>query len=208
MTYEPTVLIPDNARWKEVLQRAVELFLQQNVNVPGNVDTEHMIGTPDRVVRAFAEMVAGYQQDPAMHLKVVFSHDNYDQMIHFKNIRLVSSCIHHLVPIIAISHFAYIPNLSVVGLSKVPKYLRVLANRLQVQESLAMGAVNLFQEVVKPMGCGIHIRGYHCCAITRGAMEHEMVMETTALRGCFKDNPETRAEFLQAVTADPGRIIG
>lgn len=192
-------------RWQEVLYRAVELFIEQEVT--GAIQ-QHTIGTPDRVVRAFADSVKGYEQDPAEPLRVVFEDtDKYDEMVHFRGIRILSTCSHHLLPIIGTAHFSYIPSSRVVGLSKVPKYLRVLANRLQVQETLANQAVDLFQEVVKPMGCGIHIRGYHCCAITRGAMEHEMVMETTALRGSFKDNLATRAEFLQAIAADRSKIL-
>lgn len=197
------VNIPDDTPWQFALTRAIELFLNQAL-VGENKMLDHTASTPGRVVRAFSEMVEGYNQDPAVPLAVQFRDDFMatclDEMIHFRNIRVVSTCAHHLVPIIGVAHFAYIPSTHVVGLSKVPRYLRILGKRLQVQERLTTQAVNLFQRVVKPVGCGISIKAVHCCMMTRGAMEHAAVTQTTALRGSFKDNPETRREFLESIS--------
>lgn len=190
--------------WGEALYHGVDLFLR--AYVPAHMQ-EHTAQTPDRIVRAFQEMVAGYAQDPAEPLRVEFTSDSYDEMVHFRQVRITSTCAHHLAPIIGVAHFAYVPSSKVVGLSKVVRFLRILAKRLQIQEAFCTQAVDIFQDNVKPRGCAIHMRAYHCCAMTRGVLEDSMITETTALRGCFKDNDSTRAEFLAAANKDQ-RILG
>lgn len=195
-----------DTQWQYALKTAVELYLKQAV--PADMH-HHTQGTPDRVVRAFTENVSGYLVNPSTPLRVLFDYngEDCDEMVHFRNVRITSTCAHHLVPIIGTVHFAYIPLRRLVGLSKVPRFLRILGKRLQVQETLCSHAVDIFQETVQPRGCAISISAYHCCMISRGVAEQQAVTQTTALRGCFKDNPATRAEFLSALSKDE-KILG
>jgi len=182
-----------NKTWSGDVIDGVKSFAEWN---HGGLDSSHYEYTPERVAEAYRHMVSGNIQDPKDILGTVFDKDKHDQMIYRKGIRVVSTCAHHLLPFIGKATFAYIPNTHIVGISKIPRLVRCFSRRLQVQERLTDQIVDSFQEIVKPFGCGIWIRAYHFCEIVRGAEEHAALTETLALRGSFKDNPETRAEFL------------
>lgn len=184
--------------WQTVVKRGIELYLAQMVTGPGLIDASHLRDTPSRVVRAFTEYTSGYLEDPRLPLKKQFK-GTYDQMVHRRNIRVISRCAHHMEPILGVAHFAYLPDGAVVGLSKIPRFIRILSRRLQVQEELGEQIVSIFQEEVKPLGCAVAIKAYHFCEIARGVREDSATTETTALRGSFKSNPETRAEFYNSI---------
>lgn len=186
-------------QWPVVLKQAIKTFIDQTA--AGRIEASHLAETPNRVARAFAEYVSGYYEDPEDHLKRSFedSQEPYDEMVHVYRIPLVSMCAHHIAPIIGRVHFAYIPKGRLVGLSKIPRFISVLSRRLQIQEQLTQQIVNTFQKSVAPSGCAVAVRAYHCCMITRGVREHDEITLTTALRGCFKSDPVTRAEFLASL---------
>jgi GTP cyclohydrolase I len=166
--------------------------------VPRVQDEPHLSDTPIRVLRAFVDSVRGYKEDPEEILKRQFLNGTYDQMIHVRRIKVLSTCSHHLLPIIGLAHFAYLPGKHIVGLSKIPRLVDAFARRLQVQENLTEEIVDTFQKVVEPKGCGISIRAFHCCAAVRG-IEQQILMDTTALRGVFRENTATRQEFLSSI---------
>jgi GTP cyclohydrolase I len=184
--------------WQEALKHAIYLLLEQTALTYNTISAEHIRGTPDRVVKAFSEYFAGCSIDPASCLTTDFLEGEYDEMV-VKDVPFVSFCSHHLSPICGLAHFAYIPNKRVVGLSKISRFINVLAKRPQVQEKLSTDIVDVFQNTFKPLGCGVNIRAFHFCTISRGINEHASPMETTALRGVFKENAMTRQEFLQSI---------
>lgn len=178
--------------WQEMLRDAVRLFLEEN-----NGDKEHSADTPRRVVQSFSYMIDGNRQDPEEILGTTFT-ANHDQMVIRKNIRVVSTCEHHLLPFIGKAHFAYIPDGRIVGISKIPRLIRCFARRLQVQERLTDQIVDTFQEIIRPRGCALVVQAYHMCEIVRGAEEPASLTETEALRGCFKEG-KAREEFFTAI---------
>lgn len=194
------VYVPDYSEpWQPVMAKAVKLYLDQEAVAHGVISPEHIIGTPDRVVKAFQEYFRGCAINPADCLNTDFSSGKYDEMVH-KEVAFVSNCCHHLAAIIAKAHFAYIPNGRIVGLSKINRFINVLAKRPQIQEQLCSDIADVFQESkIAPAGCGVIIRGYHMCTIARGVEERPSLMETTALRGVFKTDPEVRQEFLASI---------
>lgn len=192
---EPTIL-----SWQAELQLAVASFVHYAV-LPKDteIDPSHITDTPARVVQTFQEMIAGYKVDPGDYLVKRFHQGSYDEMIHVRDVRIISTCAHHLKPILGKAHFAYVPGEYIVGLSKIPRMIDALSRRLQVQENLTEQIVDIFEEVVKPKGCAVNIRAYHLCVMARGAEENDMSMETTALRGVFRKLPEARQEFLASI---------
>lgn len=190
---EPTVL----TIWQEQVKHAVELYLGAHNN--GGFDEGHVESTPVRVAEAWDQYVRGYKVDPASVLRVQFTGGTYDEMIHVRNVRVVSVCAHHFAPIIGKAHFAYVPDRRIVGLSKIPRMIRALANRFQVQENLTEQIVDTFQAYVKPRGCAVSVRAYHLCMLMRGVEEVASYTETTALRGVFKERTDTRQEFLSSI---------
>jgi GTP cyclohydrolase I len=184
--------------WEPMFRHAVAMFLEQMVP-PEVIDKSHLTATPQRVAESWKEYIRGCSVDPASYLKTKFTEQTHDQMIRVEQIQIRSICAHHFAPIVGKGHFAYLPDKAIVGLSKIPRMIDALARRPQVQENLTDQIVDLFQDTVKPMGCAFHIRAFHFCMLFRGVEEPMAFTSTTALRGCFKGNPETRREFLDGI---------
>ena len=163
-------------------------------------DREGLIGTPDRVARAYKEFFAGYEQDPEEILRTTFEEvEGYDEMVLVKDIGVESHCEHHMVPIIGRAHIAYIPNNRVVGISKLARVTDIFAKRLQIQEKMTAQIANSIENVLKPKGIAVVIDASHQCMTTRGVNKPESSTVTSAMRGVFKDNPRTRNEFLSFI---------
>ncbi len=162
-----------------------------------NPEREGLVGTPDRVVRSYEEFFAGYQEDPVEMLSRTFEEaDGYDEMVTLTDIRLESHCEHHMVPIIGKAHIAYLPNKRVVGISKLARVMEVFAKRLQIQEKLTAQIANTIQEVLEPHGVAVVIEAAHQCMTTRGVNKPGVRMITSHMLGVFRENSETRSEFL------------
>ena len=164
---------------------------------------EGLLGTPDRVVRAYKEFFSGYDVDPVAFLKRTFAEiDGYDELIVLRDIRFESHCEHHLAPIIGRAHIGYLPNKRVVGISKLARVLEAYARRLQIQEKLTAQVAKTIQEVLQPRGVGVIIDAAHQCMTTRGVHKPGMSMVTSHMLGSFRTDPSTRREFL-AIVANP-----
>jgi GTP cyclohydrolase IA len=161
---------------------------------------EGLLGTPDRVVRAYQEFFSGYDVDPMAFLKRTFAEiDGYDELIVLRDIRFESHCEHHLAPIIGRAHIGYLPNKRVVGISKLARVLEAYARRLQIQEKLTAQVANTIQEALQPRGVGVIIDAAHQCMTTRGVHKPGMSMVTSHMLGSFRSDPSTRREFLAIV---------
>lgn len=188
-----------NSYWGNMLRAALAEYLHDNC---GDLDASHIVKTPVRVQKYFQAMVAGEKEDPKLILGTKFDTAKHNQMIIRRNIRVNSTCSHHLLPFCGKATFAYLPNTYIVGISKIPRLVRCFSRRLQFQERLTDQIVDAFQDIVQPFGCGISIRAYHFCEIVRGAEEPAAPTETTALRGNFETNTKTRDEFLASINRD------
>ena len=159
-----------------------------------------LLETPARVAKAWLEWCAGYAQDPADILKVFEDGaDGYDEMIVVRDIPFYSKCEHHMADIFGTATIAYIPNPDaprIVGLSKLSRLLDVYARRLQVQERLTAQVADSLMEHLKPKGAGVVIKARHMCMESRGINKQGSSTVTSALRGVFKTEPDTRAEFM------------
>lgn len=136
--------------------------------------------TPSRVARAFEEFFAGYAQDPAEILRKTFEEiEGYDEMITLRGIPFESHCEHHLAPIIGQAWVAYIPDGRVVGISKLARIVDVFAKRLQIQEKMTAQIANVIQEVLKPQGVAVVVKGnsslhvYPRCSQERRRFGHQ-----------------------------------
>ncbi|WP_420349673.1 GTP cyclohydrolase I FolE [Pelagibius sp.] len=163
-------------------------------------DREGLIGTPERVVRAYEEFFAGYNEDPVALLETTFEETAaYDEMIVLRDIRLESHCEHHIVPILGKAHVGYLPTGRVVGISKLARLVEVFAKRLQIQEVLTAQIADTIQEVLNPRGVGVVIEAAHQCMTTRGVRKPGVSMVTSRLLGSFRNDPATRREFLAMI---------
>jgi GTP cyclohydrolase IA len=181
------------------IERAIREIL---IAVGENPDREGLMKTPNRVARAYAELMAGLRQDPRIHLKTVF-HERYDEVVLLRDIEFHSLCEHHLLPFTGKAHVAYLPDGKVVGLSKLARLVEGFARRPQVQERLTTQIADALMEELSPIGAACVIEATHTCMTIRGAKKPGSVMVTSALRGLFKENPSSRAEVLALMHVNP-----
>lgn len=182
---------------REMRQRAVQLLID---SIPNEDRTrEGLIDTPDRVARMYNEIFAGYEIDP-YSLFTTFEDENHEEMVIVKDIPFYSHCEHHMVPFFGKAHVAYIPNGTVVGISKIARVVECFARRLQIQERLTKQVADIIEEVLKPLGVMVVIEAEHMCMTMRGVQKPGTKTVTSAIRGVFKDNENNaRAEFLQLI---------
>lgn len=159
-------------------------------------DRDGLLDTPKRYVKAWREMT-GRPGDPAALLARQFTDDDLvaDELVAIGPMRFTSLCEHHLLPFTGTAWLAYVPTAGVVGLSKVPRLVEHFARRPQVQERLTAQIADAFETHVPSLGLGVLLRATHSCASMRG-VRIEAPMTTSALRGIFRDDNRTRAEFL------------
>ena len=170
-------------------------------------DREGLLGTPDRVARAWREFFRGYDEDPQAILKRTFEEtDGYDEMIVLKDMRFESHCEHHLAPIIGRAHIAYLPHHRVVGISKLARLLDCYAKRLQIQEKMTAQIANTLQEVLQPRGVAVVVDASHQCMTTRGVHKPGTSMVTSRMLGAFRTDPSTRREFLAIIGLPPSTM--
>lgn len=168
---------------------------------------EGLLGTPERVVRAYREFFRGYEQEPHAILKRTFEEtDGYDEMIVLKDMRFESHCEHHIAPIIGRAHIAYLPHHRVVGISKLARLLDCYAKRLQIQEKMTAQIANTLQDVLQPRGVAVVIDASHQCMTTRGVHKPNSSMVTSRMLGAFRTDPSTRREFLSIIGLPPATV--
>ena len=166
-----------------------------------NPDREGLIETPKRVVRAYEQFFAGYEMDPKQVLSKVFEEvEGYDEMVIVKDIRVESHCEHHIVPILGKAHVGYLPNKRIVGISKLARVVDIFGKRLQTQEVMTAQIANVINEVLEPRGVAVVMNAKHQCMTTRGVHKPESSTITSTMLGAFRENPDTRAEFMNLIT--------
>jgi|TARA_B100001063_G_scaffold129920_1_gene121424 GTP cyclohydrolase I len=186
-----------NKPTKEEALKAVETLISWAGDDPTR---EGLIETPDRVIRAYKEFFAGYEEDPEKVLTKTFEEvEGYDDAVIVRNIRVESHCEHHMVPILGVAHIGYIPNKRVVGISKLARIVDIYGKRLQTQETMTAQIADTIQRVLEPKGVAVVIDAGHQCMTTRGIHKTESSTITSRMLGSFRDNIETRSEFMHLI---------
>jgi GTP cyclohydrolase I len=168
-----------------------------------NPDRDGLAETPDRLVRAYREYFAGYDEDPEEVLRKTFTEvDGYDEMIVLRGVTFESHCEHHIAPIIGRVWVGYLPDKRVVGISKLARVVEIFSKRLQIQERLTAQIANTVEEALKPRGVAVVVKAAHHCMISRGVRKRGSDLVTSRMLGVFRDQPATRSEFLSLVNSD------
>jgi GTP cyclohydrolase I len=145
-------------------------------------DREGLLDTPARVARSYRELFAGY-----------------DEMVVLKDIRFVSFCEHHMLPVVGRAHVGYLPTNRVVGISKLARVVHGFARRLQIQEKMTSEIARAIHEVLRPQGVGVVVEAEHSCMTLRGVNTAGSSLTTSHLSGVIRDDARTREEFLRLV---------
>jgi GTP cyclohydrolase I len=191
---------------REQAEEAVRTLLRWAGDDP---DREGLRDTPGRVTRAYAEFFSGYSVDPVALLERTFEEtDGYDEIVLLRDIRMESTCEHHMAPIIGRVHVAYLPHHRVVGISKLARVVEAYARRLQIQEKMTAQIANTLQQVLEPRGVAVVIEAAHQCMTTRGVHKPGVTMVTSRMLGAFRDNSTTRRELLAMIGKSGTAVIG
>ena len=158
-----------------------------------------LANTPQRVDRSMRFLTSGYRMNADELLNKALFDVAYDEMVIVRDIEVFSLCEHHLLPFFGKCHVGYIPNGRVIGLSKIPRLVDMYARRLQVQERLTTQIAETINEKIHPRGIAVVIEAQHLCMIMRGVEKQNSIAVTSAMLGAFKDNQNTRNEFLNLV---------
>jgi len=165
---------------------------------------EGLLNTPERVAKAYQELVSGYTTDPKQLINDAIFDIEYSDIVVVNDIQFYSLCEHHLLPFIGYAHVAYIPNRKVIGLSKIPRIVDMFSRRLQVQERLTRQIGEFLDEILEPKGVAVVMTGQHMCSTIRGVKKHDSNMTTRTMLGDFKQNRELRNEFITHIRR-PGK---
>ena len=193
-----------NKPTKEEAKEAVKTLIKWAGDDPTR---EGLLETPNRVARSYQDFFSGYDEDPREILSKKFREvEGYDEMIVLKDIRLESHCEHHMVPFIGKAHVGYLPKNKIVGLSKLARVVELFSKRLQIQEKLTAQIANTIDEILKPKGVGVIIEASHLCIATRGVRKETSRMVTSRMLGLFRDNSDTRREFLNIIGYNKSQV--
>ena len=160
-----------------------------------------LVKTPERVEESLRFLTSGYTQNADSILNDALYEVRHDEMVIVKDIEVYSLCEHHLLPFFGKCHVAYLPDSKVIGLSKIPRLVDMYARRLQVQERLTLQIAETIDEKIRPRGVAVVVEAQHLCMIMRGVEKQHSVAITSSMIGAFKDNQNTRNEFLNLIAS-------
>jgi GTP cyclohydrolase I len=178
------------------LESLVKAMLKELGEDPGRDGLQR---TPTRVAEAMRFFTSGHDQDPVAILNNALFDVSYDEMVMVKDIDFYSLCEHHMLPFFGRIHVAYVPNGKVVGLSKIPRVVEMFSRRLQVQERLTTEIAETLEKVLEPKGVAVVGEAIHLCMMMRGVEQRNTSAVTSSMRGAFKNDPKTRAEFMDLI---------
>ena len=195
MSETTEIMMPETAGAETI----ADLIRRMLVLIGEDPNREGLRRTPERFEKALKYLTSGYRTDPDKLLNGAMFSVCYDEMVVVKDIELYSLCEHHLLPFFGRCHVAYIPSKKVVGLSKIARLVNMFARRLQIQERLTSQIAKSIQEHLSPEGVGVIIEARHLCMVMRGVEKQNSMATTSAMLGAFRENKQTRDEFLALV---------
>ena len=184
---------------KPVTQADAEAAVRVLIEWAGDdPDREGLVETPARVARSYRELFAGYESNPRDYLERTFEEvGGYDELVVLRDIRVVSFCEHHMLPVLGRAHVGYLPTDRVVGISKLARVVHGFSRRLQIQEKLTAEIADAIDQILKPKGVGVVIEAEHSCMTLRGVNTPGATLITSHLTGVIRDDHRTRQEFLR-----------
>ena len=176
-----------------------DLITQIITQIGENSQREGLLKTPKRAAKALKFLTKGYDEKLEDIINGAVFHAEDNEMVVIRDIEFYSLCEHHMLPFYGKCHIGYIPNKSILGLSKFVRITDHFARRLQVQERLTTQIADAVQEILQPLGVGVTIEASHLCMMMRGVQKQNSFTITNSLRGVFKSDVRTRNEFLRLI---------
>ncbi|MYB95424.1 GTP cyclohydrolase I FolE [Candidatus Poribacteria bacterium] len=176
-----------------------DLFTKILENLGEDPSREGLMRTPLRAAKAMEFLTSGYHQNVDTILNGAIFEEDYDEMVIVKEIEFYSLCEHHILPFWGKCHVGYLPRNQIIGLSKIPRIVDMFSRRLQVQERLTREIAEALETALDPRGVAVVMEGQHLCMMARGVEKQAPRMTTNVMRGAFREDSSTRAEFLRCV---------
>lgn len=186
----------------EKIEHLKELYRGILVDINEDPEREGLVKTPERAAKSIQFLTQGYSMDPKAILESALFKEDYKQIVVVKDIELYSLCEHHILPFFGKAHVGYIPNGTIVGLSKIPRVVEAFSRRLQLQERLTTQIKDCLEEVLHPLGVAVVIEAQHLCMSMRGIQKQNSVTTTSEFTGAFLKQWNTRQEFMHLIGAD------
>lgn len=194
----PRTIAATDATAHQAIADAVRTIL---LNVGEDPTREGLLKTPNRVARAYDELLSGYRLDPVALVNGALFDTDYRDMVVVKDIEFFSLCEHHILPFFGKAHVAYLPNGQVLGLSKIPRIVNMYARRLQLQEKMTQEIADCINALLNPRGVAVIVTGQHMCSMMRGVNKSEAKMMTQVMYGEFQ-NKEMREMLEERLRAE------
>ncbi|HLH02387.1 MAG TPA: GTP cyclohydrolase I FolE [Bryobacteraceae bacterium] len=192
---KPVVELP-----RQSIEGKIAAHIQEVIRELGEDPARNgLVRTPARVEKALKFLTAGYSTDIGQIVNGALFDVKYDEVVIVRDIEFFSMCEHHMLPFFGRVHVAYLPDSKVIGLSKIPRLVDVFARRLQIQERLTQQIADTLQDLLKPRGVGVICEARHFCMMMRGVEKQHSGAITSSMLGEFRDNKQTRDEFLSLV---------
>lgn len=186
---------------EEITNRLSDVYKTVLTDIGEDPNREGLLKTPERVAKAMQFLTQGYTTNPEDILKSALFNEEYSEMVIVKDIEVYSMCEHHMLPFFGKAHIAYIPNGTIVGLSKIPRVVDAFSRRLQVQERLTIEIRDCIQKTLNPKGVAVVLECQHMCMQMRGVQKQNSVTTSSAFTGLFMNNETTRKEFINLIQA-------
>jgi GTP cyclohydrolase I len=184
-----------------------EIYREMLARLGEDPNRDGLLRTPERIEKSLQFLTKGYGEDARKILRGALFNVDYDEMVIVKDVEVFSLCEHHMLPFFGKVHVAYIPKGKVIGLSKIPRLVEVFARRLQVQERLTRQIADAIEDAIHPQGVGVVIEARHLCMMMRGVEKQHSSTVTSTMLGAFRDQQQTRSEFLSLVQQREGRSV-
>lgn len=191
------VKVLDKTRREDSIAPLVKQMLEELGEDPTREGLER---TPVRADKALRFLTSGYTMNLDKIVNGALFRVKYDEMVVVRDIEFYSLCEHHMLPFYGKVHVAYLPNEKVIGLSKVPRIVDMFARRLQVQERLTQEIAETLERVLNPRGVAVVCQARHFCMMMRGVEKQHSGTMTSAMLGAFRQQKETRDEFLSLLS--------
>jgi GTP cyclohydrolase IA len=183
-----------------------ELYRELLIRIGEDPTRDGLLRTPERMEKSMKFLTRGYTMNVTDVLHGALFNVDYDEMVIVKDIEFFSMCEHHLLPFFGKAHIAYVPNGQVIGLSKIPRLVDVFARRLQVQERLTRQIGEAITDAINPQGVAVILEAQHLCMMMRGVEKQHSAAVTSSMLGCFRNEEETRSEFLSLIRQRPNGV--
>jgi len=180
--------------------RVEQLIRELLLEIGENPEREGLLKTPARVARSFEFLMSGYQSDPQEVINGAIFASESNNMIISRDIEVYSMCEHHMLPFFGRCHIGYIADKQVLGLSKLARIVDVYSRRLQIQERLTAEIAQQIMDATGAEGVGVVVECRHLCSMMRGVQKQNSIMTTSSVLGSFRDDPATRAEFMNLIS--------